>query len=174
MARESGGGRTCETVTRRLSESFLAREAPAAADLEHARGCVACAAHRDDLTALTAAFETAPSPDLRPEIVAATRRRAAALLPGQPVAVPDAPHPIVATFAAARRAPPPLPERFRRELARLIAGSLAPLPLVLAWNAAVVLLLGRLLRPVLPELALYALGLAYALSFVFCLNIVYG
>jgi hypothetical protein len=137
----------CDAVQERMTEALLARAAPAAPDLLHAEGCAACAACRDELAALRSGLDAFAAPELAPELGAAVRRRALAEL--------------------ARRGAPAragLPDGFGRELGRVLGGALAALPLVLAWNAAVLFFGGELLRGLVPAGLAAGLGAAYAVA----------
>jgi hypothetical protein len=150
----------CAAVEGRLVEALLARREPDPADLEHTRECVACAAARDELRALHLALGALPAPEPSRELASAAWRRAARELR----AVPAAP-------ATLRRG---VPEGFARELARLLAVALAPLPLVALWNGALLALGDRLLAGLVPAPLLSALAAAYVLSAAAWLSLLYG
>ena len=59
-------------------------------------------------------------------------------------------------------------------MCRLLGASLLPLPLVLAWNAAVLSLGGDLLGGVVPASLLQALGAGYVLAGATWLGCLYG
>jgi hypothetical protein len=146
----------CDAVQERISDAWLARGETAPADREHARGCEACGAHERELVALARAFSADAPPLPNDALVAATLRRASDEL---------------ARRAAARAAPP---EGWRRELGRLVAAAALPLPVVLAWNAAVLTFGGQLLEGLLPVALIHALGAAYVLAGATWLGCLYG
>jgi hypothetical protein len=174
MARKAVSRARCEAVQRRITESFLGRATLAGDDLAHARACQACGAQRDDLRALAAALDSAPLPDLAPEVLAATERRAAGALSGRRPSDDISAPVVLARFATVKKSQPELPARFRRELTRLLASSLLPLSIALLWNAALFFVAGRLLGPILPGAALLALGAAYGVAFTVWLAAIYG
>jgi len=67
-----------------------------------------------------------------------------------------------------------VPEGFRRELAWLLVVAVAPLPLVVLWNAALLAVGDRLLAGLLPAPLLSALAAAYVLSAAAWLSLLYG
>ena len=137
----------CDAVQERMTEALLAQRAPAAPDLLHAEGCAACAACRDELAALRAGLDAWDAPELPTRVGEAARRRAQAEL---------------SRGGAPARAG--LPAGFGRELGRVLGGALVALPVVLAWNAAVLLLGGELLRGLVPAGLAASLGAAYAVA----------
>jgi hypothetical protein len=137
----------CAGVQERMTDALLEQRDPAAPDLLHAEGCAACAACRDELLALRAALDAGPAPELPAARLAEVRRLAAAEL---------------ARDAAPARAG--LPAGYGRELGRVLGGALAALPIVLAWNAAVLLLGGELLAGLVPRGVATGLGVAYGLA----------
>jgi len=153
----------CAEVEVRLVEALLARREPSEADRAHTRDCVACAAAHDELEGLRLALGALPAPEPPRELASGAWRRAALELRG---ALP------------ARSAPGPLrhgvAEGFPRELARLLAVALAPLPLVVLWNAALLALGDRLLAGLVPAPLLSALAAAYVLSAAAWLSLLYG
>jgi hypothetical protein len=148
---------TCDAVQERMTEALLDQRAPAAPDLLHAEGCLACAACRDELAALRAGLDAEPSPELPAGLAAQVRRRALEEL---------------ARGGVPARAG--LPLGFGRELGRILAGAVAALPLVLAWNAAVLVFGGELLRGLLPNGLAIALAAAYALAAAGWLAVLFG
>lgn len=109
-----------------------------------------------DLAPILLARDTLPEPS--DALVSATLERASALLHA-PVAVP-------------RHAE--IPVGFKRELAKLLAAVAAPLMLVLAWNAFVLLRLPEWLAAWLPESLAWALPAAYVLGAAGWLALVLG
>jgi hypothetical protein len=150
----------CAAVEARLVEALLARREPDPADLEHARECVACGAARDELRALRLALDAQPAPEPSLALASAAWRSAARELQAAP-AVPEA-------------LPRGVPEGFARELVRLLAVALAPLPLVVLWNGALLALGDRLLAGLVPAPLLSALAAAYVLSAAAWLSLLYG
>ena len=122
----------------RMVEAFLAGEAAPAVDRERARGDRELAELEADLLVLARELdgvETAePSATLLTQTVRAGRSE----------------------LAAAHR-----PGDLVREWARLLGASAAALPLVIAWNAAVLFLLPPLLAKLLPEALAAALPVLY-------------
>jgi hypothetical protein len=153
----------CAAVEARLVEALLARREPDPADRDHARGCVVCAAARDELEALRLTLGALPAPEPSRELASGAWRRAAREL---------------RTAPPARSTPGPLrrgvAEGFPRELARLLAVALAPLPLVALWNAAFLALGDRLLAGFVPAPLLSILAAAYVLSAAAWLSLLYG
>jgi hypothetical protein len=146
----------CEIVQGRLSDALLAREAPAPMDRDHAGRCPACGAHARDLEALAEALAGDAPEGASDALVAVTLARARAELSRR---------------EAARAAPL---VGFRGELGRLVGVALLPLPLVLLWNAAVLVLGGELLAGLVPGAVLRALGAGYVLAGVTWLAFLYG
>jgi hypothetical protein len=143
----------CAGVQERMTEALLARGAPAAPDLLHAESCAACAACRDELAALRAGLDSIELPELAAARFEAARRSAIAEL---------------------TRAAPGLPEGFGRELGRVLGGALAALPVVLAWNAIVLVVGGELLRGLVPSGLAAGLGTAYAIAAAGWLAFLFG
>jgi len=145
----------CDGVRARLDDAFFARTAPAASDTEHAGRCPDCDAHRAALARLAEAFAADAPPGARDVLVRATLERAAAELRRRDAAV----------------ARPPA--GYRRALGRLVAFAALPLPLVVAWNAAV-LAAGAELLGWLPASLLQALAAGYVLAGATWLACLYG
>lgn len=137
----------CAGVQERMTDALLDHRDPTAPDLLHAEGCAACAACRDELAAVRAALDAGPEPMLPAARLAEVRRLAAAELARG------------ASPAGAR-----LPAGYGRELGRVLAGALAALPIVLAWNAAVLLLGGELLAGLVPRGLAVGLATAYGVA----------
>jgi len=146
----------CDLVQSRLSDAFLARGEAARADRDHAAGCAACSAYRAELQTLARELSEDGPPVASDALVGATLRRATEEL---------------ARRAAARAAPP---EGYSRELGRLVAATLLPLPLVLLWNAAVLSVGGDLLTGVFPDTLVRLIGGAYVLAGATWLACLYG
>ena len=153
----------CAEVEARLGEVLLERREPSDLDRAHTLGCVDCAAALAELDGLRLALGALPAPEPPRELVSRAWRRAAAELRGSP---------------PARSAPGELrrgvPQGFRRELLRLLAVALAPLPLVALWNAALLAIGDRLLAGFVPAPLLSALAAAYVLSAAAWLSLLYG
>jgi len=146
----------CTTVQGRLTDALLARADAAASDREHAERCEACGAVARGLGRLGEALAADAPEDASDGLVSLTLVRARAELAGR---------------AAARAAPA---AGWRRELGRLVGVSLLPLPLVLAWNAAVLGLGGELLAGLVPGALLRALAAGYVVAGVTWLACLYG
>ncbi len=153
----------CAEVEARLAEALLARSLPSEADVAHTTACPGCAAALAELEGLRLALGALPAPEPPPELVSSAWRRAAAELRAAPRAG-SAPSVI-------RRG---VPEGFQRELLRLLAVALAPLPLVALWNAALLALGDRLLAGIVPAPLLSALAAVYVLSTAAWLSLLYG
>jgi hypothetical protein len=150
----------CREVRTRLTDDFLAHRQPDAGDLAHARACPACGAHRADLRALAEALDSAPAPELRPELASAVQHRAAeALAVASPI-----PRPAEAG----------LPPGYRRELARLLLWTALPLPALLLWYAVLFRVGGSLLAGLLPDFLVVAIGFALASGATSWLALIYG
>ena len=161
----------CDAIQGRLTDAFFARESPSDDDLAHIGTCEACTFHNLDLRAFAAAFERAAVPELAPAVLETTQRRAREAL-SQPVeAAATLPPRAAVRSPHTERA---LPVGYRRELVRLVAGSLAPLPLVLLWNAAILFAADWLLASLLPAPVLAALAAAYGVALTSWLAVVYG
>ncbi len=137
----------CAGVQERMVEALLAQRDAGAPDLAHAESCDACRAHRDDLMALRAGLDAEPWPEL-PEALA-ERARAAAFAE------------LAATAEPARA---PLPEGFGRQLVRVLAAPALLLPVIVAWNAAVLFFAAELLAGAVPAAVLTTAGAFYALA----------
>jgi hypothetical protein len=152
----------CAEVEGRLVEALLARREPSEADRAHTRDCVDCTAARDELEGLRLALGALPAPEPSRELASVAWRRAARELR---VAPPARSAPALRSGVA---------QGFPRELARLLAVALAPLPLVALWNAALLTLGDRLLAGIVPAPLLSALAAAYVLSAAAWLSLLYG
>lgn len=148
----------CESVQGRLSDALLAREAPAPTDRQHAERCEACGSHARSLARLgdALAADAGAAPGASDALVSVTLERARAELERRDAA-----------------AAPPL-EGYSREVVRLVALALLPLPVVLLWNAAVLSLGGELLGGVLPGALVRALGAGYVAAGLTWLACLYG
>ncbi len=140
----------CAGVQERMTDALLDHRGPAAPDLLHAEGCAAFAAVR-------AGLDAGPEPELPAARLAEARRLAAAEL---------------ARGASPARAR--LPAGYGRELGRVLAGALAALPIVLAWNAAVLLLGGELLAGLVPRGLAAGLATAYVVAAAGWLAFLFG
>jgi hypothetical protein len=153
----------CEEVEARLVEALLARTQPTAQDCAHAAACPSCGPALDELRTLRRALDAAAEPEPRPALLAAAWRGA------------------VAELERARAAPAPakapiqgVPLGFHRELGRLLGGALAPLPLVLLWNVALLALGQRLLAGWVPAPVLSMLAVGYVLAAAGWIALLYG
>ncbi|MDH3212147.1 MAG: hypothetical protein OEM05_06655 [Myxococcales bacterium] len=149
----------CHGVQERLTDAFLAREAPGAEDRAHAEACSACGALRADLRVLADVLDARPLPELGAERAAALRRRATAEL---------------SAAAAIRPATAGLPPGYRRELVRLLAWAALPLPAVLLVYAALFRFGAAFLADWLPAALVTAIGAAFALGTASWMALIYG
>lgn len=152
----------CRGVRARLTEALLAHREPASADLAHAAACPDCGLHRADLLALSAALDSEPVPEPRPELAAAVRARA----------IEELARPVPAAWLAGARRE--LPPGYRRELLQILFWAAAPLPLVVLWYALLFDLGGSLLAGFLPGFAVGAIGFAFAAGTLSWLALIYG
>jgi hypothetical protein len=150
-------------VAERLAEALLDRREPSGPDRAHARDCTSCAAALAELDELRRELAALPAREPSRELVSRAWRRAAAELRGSAL-VRSEPREL-------RRG---VPEGFRRELVRLLAVALAPLPLVALWNAALLALGDRLLAGFVPAPLLSTLAAVYVLSAAAWLSLLYG
>jgi hypothetical protein len=157
------GEPSCAEVEARLVEALLARLEPDPRDRTHAAGCPDCGRAQAELQGLRQAFDTMPQAEPSPELVALTQRCASAELARAKLIRPALKAPIYG-----------LPVGFRRELARLLGGALAPLPLVLLWNLALLALVQRLLAGWVPAPLLSVLLIAYMVAAAGWIALVYG
>lgn len=137
----------CAGAQERMIEALLAHRDAAAPDLAHAQACDDCREHRDSLLALCVGLDEAAWPAL-PEALAERARRAA----------------FAELAARIEPAQAPLPEGFGRQLVRVLAAPTLLLPIIVAWNAAVLFFGGELLAELVPSAALATLGAFYALA----------
>jgi hypothetical protein len=135
----------CGDVQERLTEAFFARSAPAAGDRAHADACPACGTLSADLRALAEVLDASRVPELGAERAAALRRRTAGL-----------------------------PEGYPRELARLLAWAVLPLPAVLLIYTGLFRVGGALLAEWLPAALVTAIGFAFALGAASWMALIYG
>lgn len=160
MTTDSGAGETatprCVAVQERIADAFFARATVAETDRSHTAGCAACARVAREVGALGDAFAFDETPDASDALVHQTLERARREMSRR-----DAAHATV-------------PEGFGREVGRLVGAALIPLPLVLAWNAAILIYGGELLAGLVPASLLQALGAAYVLSGATWLGCLYG
>jgi hypothetical protein len=157
----------CAAAQAALAESMLAREATLAPEVaSHVAECGECARIRDELASLSRALDSVPAP-APPSVLSARARRLARL---ELAAAVDAASEDALVPASASGLPP----GFGRECARLLAGSLAALPLVVGWNALVIWVGGGVLASLLPEPVVGVLAGAYVASVAGGLAFLYG
>ena len=156
----------CPAARDAIAEAMLSRGAALPAGVaEHVAQCADCARERDALATLARELAALPEPTPPSALVARARRLARLEL--------------AASAEGGREERPPasgaaLPPGFGRECLRLLAGALAALPLVLAWNAAVLWVARGLLASLLPEPVLGVLAGAYVASLAGGLAFLYG
>lgn len=151
----------CAAVEVRLTQALLAREQPDAASRAHAEACDVCGPLLRRLAELHRELEAAPTTCEVPEALArATLSRACALLASE--------------TSVAGRVPAGLPEGFSGECLRLLGAALLPLPLVVAWNLALLALGEHVLRSFVPAALLWACGAAYLAAAAGWSALVYG
>ncbi|HYB13655.1 MAG TPA: hypothetical protein VEG67_09290 [Myxococcota bacterium] len=153
----------CREARAALEDAFLDRRTPGAEVRAHLDSCTSCREVEVELRTLSEALLglAAESPPER--LLARTVLRGRAeLAPG--------------SLARAGTGPlgPRLPRGFGGELLRLLGVATAALPLVLAWNALVIHVGGRLLGGVVPEPVLSVLAGAYLASVAGWLAFLYG
>jgi hypothetical protein len=146
-----------------LEDAFLSRRTPGAEIRAHLDSCVACREVEAVLRTLGETLGHVPAGAPPEDLIARTRLRGRAELTSQSLAR--------ASPGALGRA---LPRGFAGELLRLLGVATAALPLVLAWNALVFRLGGRLLAGFVPEPILSVLAGAYLASVAGWLAFVYG
>ena len=146
----------CQNSEEMLYDALLAHEDPGAIALPHLEGCARCRALRLELVALARDLDAVPGSEASPALCVRTL------------------HVARLELSAAASAIAPLPDGFRRELLRLIGGAIVPLPLVIAWNFALVFVGSELLATWLPAWALTGIAGFYALAAAGWLALVYG
>ncbi len=144
----------CDAVRAQLEEAFWSRLPLAAGDTNHFETCAACRTYGEELGGLGAQLA---SPEFAvSESVSARalgRARAALAVDGQA---------------------PPLPIGYGREFARLLIAALLPLPIVLAWNAALFNVVGDVLAGFVPELLLRIAAGGYVITAVGWAALLFG
>jgi hypothetical protein len=146
-----------------LEDAFLSRRAPGAEIRAHLDSCVACRELEAALRTLGKELESLPAAAPPERLIARTQLRGRAELASPSL-----------VRAGARTLAPALPRGFGREVLRLLGVATAALPLVLAWNALVLRIGGRLLAGFVPEPILSVLAGAYLASVAGWLAFVYG
>lgn len=150
----------CDPVQDRLTDAAFEGTPLTEEDRRHVDGCEDCSSHRSDLAALTEALGAGT--ELPGDRAAAIRHRVALELAHSAPAVRP-----VATGAE-------LPTGYRRELLRILAWAVAPLPLLLFVTVLLFQAGGALLSEFLPRLAVQALGAVAAMGAASWLALVYG
>ncbi len=153
----------CRTARTALEEAFLGRRASGPEIRAHLDSCVDCREVERELRKLDAALGGLADPAPPERLVARTLLRGRAELASRSLAQPGE-----GSFGQA------LPQGFAGELLRLLGVATAALPLVLAWNALVIHVGGRLLAGFVPEPILSILAGAYLASVAGWLAFVYG
>jgi hypothetical protein len=154
--------RRCTEICDALDDALFARRTPAAELSAHARDCVACTEHLEALRETLARLDEAPAAQLSDASAGAIRRHVAQQLASEHAAQ---------TVAARDRS---LPEGYARELARILAWAMLPLPLVMFIYAQLFQLGGALLGQWLPQAVVLAIGAAAALGASSWMAFVYG
>ncbi|HME73291.1 MAG TPA: hypothetical protein VKM54_26000 [Myxococcota bacterium] len=153
----------CQTARAALEDAFLSRRTPGAEIRAHLDSCVVCREVEGELRRLGEALSGLPAGAPPERLIARTLLRGRAELASRSLAPAGAGSPGHA-----------LPRGFAGELLRLLGVATAALPLVLAWNALVIRLGGRLLAGFVPEPVLSVLAGAYLASVAGWLAFVYG
>lgn len=148
----------CRAVEERLTEAFLARREPDADDARHAEACPRCGRVRIELATLGDVLDASPPPAPLAEARAEQALRAARAALAAPVQRP-----------AGQLAP-----GFGRELGRLLAFAVMPLPLLALWYAALLHFGAELLGEWLPDFLVGPVGLAFGIGAASWLGLVYA
>ena len=153
----------CRAARASLEDAFLGRRVPGAEVRAHLDSCLACREVEVALRTLGASLDSLPAGVPPESVLLRTQLAARAEL---------APQNLVRGSAGTLGRV--LPRGFVGELLRLVGFATAALPLVLAWNALVIRLGGRLLAGFVPEPLLSVLAGAYLASVAGWLAFVYG
>jgi hypothetical protein len=153
----------CRLARASLEDAFLARRIPGAEIRAHLDSCVACREVEAALRRLGESLDSLAAGEPPEALILATQLRGRADLVSQNL-----------VRGGARALGQVLPRGFAGELLRLVGFATAALPLVLAWNALVIRLGGRLLAGFVPEPVLSVLAGAYLASVAGWLAFVYG
>ena len=151
----------CPEIEGRLTEAFLARREPEAADAAHAEGCARCGRARVELQTLSEVLDSLPEAEPSPVRALATLTAATAELRG-------------ARLIRSGRTTPALAPGFGRELGRLLAFAALPIPLLALWYSALLRFGGAFLAEWLPDFLVAPIGLAFGLSAASWLGLVYA
>lgn len=149
----------CAGVEERLTEALLAREEPDATSRAHAEACSRCGTLLHELVALRARLDRLGEADVPQAVRERTLGRARSLLAGG---------------IGAAQIPRGLPQGYRSECLRLLGAALLPLPLVVAWNLALLAVGERLLAPFVPPVLLSTLAVGYLVAAAGWFALVYG
>ena len=153
----------CRAARASLEDAFLDRRVPGAEIRAHLDSCLACRELEIALRTLGESLDSMPAAAPPESLVLRTQLAARAELSSQAL--------VRGSTGALGRV---LPRGFVGELLRLLGFATAALPLVLAWNALVIRLGGRLLAGFVPEPLLSVLAGAYLASVAGWLAFVYG
>jgi hypothetical protein len=156
----------CDAAQAALTDAFFAHGDPDADTVAHVEGCASCTFARREIETL--ARELDGLPEAVPPSALALRTRRFARMELAAARESTRGDELVPSNGAA------LPPGFARECARLLAGALAALPLVVAWNALVLWVGGGVLASLLPEPVLGVVAGAYVASVAGGLAFLYG
>jgi hypothetical protein len=156
----------CRHTAERLEAAFWSRTSPRAEDSTHAATCPGCGELMKGLEAIADSLAAHSLPLLSVDRARSIRQLASRELAGSSVATkPVASHPLRSGE---------LPNGYSRELVRILAWALLPLPLVLFVYVQAFQIGGALLGRVLPDWAVLAVGIAAVSGAASWLAVVYG
>lgn len=157
---------TCTHTAERLEAAFWSRTSPRAADVTHAAACPACSELMGALEMLAESLAAHQPPPMSADRIRSIRQRTARELTGSRFATnPLSPRSLQSD---------PLPSGYARELVRILAWALLPLPLALFTYVQFFQIGGALLGRVLPDWAVVAVGIAAISGAASWLAVVYG
>lgn len=151
----------CAHVSERLEAAFWSRASLTETDAAHAAGCPACGELMQALETLADSLATPRPPPLGADRARSIRQLAARELSGS-------------VFATRPVSHERLPSGYAREVVRILAWALLPLPLVLFAYVQFFQLGGALLGRILPDWGIVVVGIAAASGAASWLAVVYG
>lgn len=156
----------CTHTAERLEAAFWSRTPSSAADAEHAAACAVCGELMKGLETLAESLGAHHAPLLSADRTRSIRQLAARELTGSVLATQStAPH--------GSRAGE-LPNGYARELIRILAWALLPLPIALFTYVRLFQIGGAMLERVLPDWGVVAVGITAASGAASWLAVVYG